>query len=136
MSVRVIVPSPATATDGLTRMYLAIGLAVFAIVATILIVVVVRYRDRGDDRVPSRRSSASRLESAYVLILAGFVALLVTRTIQTEARVDSSSRRPAVVIDATASKWRWRFAYAGTAIVAERDGISPPVLVVPAGATV
>jgi cytochrome c oxidase subunit II len=116
-------------------LYVPIALGVFAIVSGLVVFALVRYRRRGDER-PGGRSDAPVAELLYVLVLAGVVALLVTSTFRTEAKVDRVSSRPALQVNVTASKWKWRFTYPSYGISVVSADTRPSTLVVPAGQTV
>ena len=91
-----------------------------------------RYRRRPGRR-PSGRSEATMVELAYVLILVGVVALLVTRTFTTENRVDAIASNVKQHVEVTAFKWGWRFAYPGTGVSVVGDNRRPPSLHLPVG---
>ena len=91
-----------------------------------------RYRRRPGRR-PSGRSEATMVGLAYVLILVGVVALLVTRTFTTENRVDAIASNVKQHVEVTAFKWGWRFAYPGTGVSVVGDNRRPPSLHLPVG---
>jgi cytochrome c oxidase subunit II len=121
--------------QNLFDVYVPIALAVFALVAGAIVFALIRYRRR-DGRLPSRRSSAPIAESLYALVLAAIVAVLVTDTFKTEARVDPVSGDPGVEIDVTASKWLWRFSYPASGASVVSSDVHPATFVVPTGETV
>jgi cytochrome c oxidase subunit II len=116
-------------------LYVPIALGVFALVLVLVLFAVVRYRRRGDD-VPRQRSSATVAELLYATMLAGVVALLAGRTFAVESRVDRIAARPALQVDVTASKWKWRFFYPRYRITEIGGDTRPARLVVPTGETV
>ncbi len=120
--------------EHLFRLYAWIGGAVFVIVVAVLVIAVIRYRAR-PGRQPSRRTGAPRLESAYVVLIALIVALLLTFTYRTEARTDAVVRAPALRIRATASDWQWRFDYPSLQLTELGGGVgsAPTPLYVPSG---
>ncbi len=91
---------------------------------------VFRYRAR-EGRQPSRRSEAPVVESVYAIALVAVVAFLVHETFTTSKRVDARAGRPALVINVTASDWRWRFDYPAQRITSLQHGTQPTRLVVP-----
>jgi cytochrome c oxidase subunit 2 len=115
--------------------YVPIALAVFAIVAGTIVFAIVRYRRR-PGRVPSGRSEAPVAELLYITALGGIVALLVSLTFTTEAKVDRVSGQPALQVDVTASKWKWRFSYPAYGISIVSADVRPATLYVPTGETV
>ena len=120
--------------ERLSGLYLPIAVGVLVLVVVLVLGFVLRYRARpGEERAPSRVSSAPRLEALYVLVLAGVAAFLLTATFRTEASTDRTltdrgTAGPRIAI--VAAKWRWRFTYPGAGIVEQG---ATPELVVPAG---
>jgi cytochrome c oxidase subunit 2 len=143
--------------DGLAGLYLPIAAAVVVLVLVLVVAFAVRYRARpgadeddaagttsGGDaprpaggsrgRVAARGpSSAPRTELLYALLLAAVAALLLWRAFTVEARVDRVASSPALTVDVTAAKWRWRFDYPRWGIVQRGTTRRDPTLVVPAG---
>lgn len=120
----------------LLSLYLPVMIAVVAIVVTVVLFALLRYR-AGAGRTPSAKSDAPVLESAYALVLVAVVAVFVWATFTTETKVDRVSSDPGLRVDVVAFKWQWRFAYPGA-------GIRPivgtehtrPTLVVPTRTTI
>jgi cytochrome c oxidase subunit 2 len=115
--------------------YAPIAVAVFLIVVSALVFVVVRFRHRAG-RPISKRSSAPRLEILYVLALAAIATFLVAITFATESRVDALAATPAVRISATGSDWRWSFHYPALGIDEVGRDQTPTDLYVPADRTI
>jgi cytochrome c oxidase subunit 2 len=115
--------------------YVPIALAVFVIVAGTILVTVLRYRRRPLDEAGGR-SEAPVAELLYVLGLAGIVALLVSLTFSSEAKVDRVSARPGLRVNVTASKWKWRFSYPDYGISIVSADLRPSTLYVPTDETV
>lgn len=122
--------------QGLQDLYLPIAVGVFVLVLAVVVFVALRYRRRGDGRVPNQRTSAPVVEGLYALILAVVAAVLVGATFSTESREDRAGRPAAVEVSVTAAKWRWRFDYPGEGISEIGTDTTPPTLTVPAGATI
>jgi cytochrome c oxidase subunit II len=100
------------------RLYLPIGIAVFAIVTVTLLAFLVRYRARpGETREPKRKHEANVLESAYILVLAAIAVLLIVRTFTTEDKVDTVSATTPLRVKVVGSQWQWRFQFEGTQVV-------------------
>jgi cytochrome c oxidase subunit 2 len=114
----------------LFSIYVPIALGVFATVSAATLFALWRYRAR-PGRVPSARSDAIRVETAYAALLVGVAALLVFFTFRTEARVDPAPARPGLVVDVVAAKWNWRFSYAGRGVSVLSTDRRPRALVVP-----
>jgi cytochrome c oxidase subunit 2 len=119
--------------DSLASLYLPIAAGVFVLVVVLVLVFVLRYRARAhDERSPSRRASAPRLEALYALVLAAVAAFLMTTLLRADAKTDRAlgDRGAGPRIAITAAKWRWRFTYPDQRIVLQG---ARPELVVPAG---
>lgn len=122
--------------NGVLDVYLPVAIAVFVLIVLALVFVVVRFRHRAGDGVVSQRSSAPRLEAAYVAVLAAIVAGLLTYTFRSESRVDALASSPSLRIAATASDWRWRFDYRQLGISQLGRDEETTDLYVPAGETI
>jgi cytochrome c oxidase subunit 2 len=111
--------------------FVPIGLVVFAIFAGSILYAVLRYRRGRRDR-PRARSEAPIAELTYVAVLAGIVAVLVSVTFNTEAKVDRvAATAPALEVDVTAAKWTWRFVYPSYGITIVSSDVKPATLFVP-----
>jgi cytochrome c oxidase subunit 2 len=115
--------------------YVPIALGVFVLFAGAILFAVIRYRRR-EGREPLYRHDAPVAEFVYVVVLAGIVALLASLTFSTEAKVDRVSATPALQVNVTASKWKWRFAYPAYGFSLVSADVRPSTLVVPVGETV
>ena len=91
-----------------------------------------RRRKRGQD--PSRRDTADRLETGYVLALAGIVGFLVYSSFAANAREFPDPKAP-LHVQVTGYQWCWRFHYQGQPVTvdAQCNGGPLPTLVLPAG---
>ena len=115
--------------------YVPIALAVFAIIAGLIAFALVKYRRR-EGRPARSRTEAPVAEFLYVAALAGVIALLVSLTFNTEAKVDRVSSSPALDVNVTASKWKWRFTYPAYGISLVSADVRPATLFVPTDQTV
>lgn len=114
----------------LFSLYLPVTAAVAAIVFSLVLFAVVRYRRRPGRGASSRRE-ARIVELTYAAILACVAAVLVSATFIKESHVDAVSSHPGLRVEVIAFQWQWRFTYPdlGVSVVGTRD--NPPTLVVP-----
>lgn len=119
----------------LFSLYLPVTAVVAAIVFSLVLFAVVRYRRR-PGKPPSSRRESRIVEATYAVILACVAAVLISATFIKESHVDAVSPRPGLRVDVVAFQWQWRFTYPeqGVHVVGTRD--KPPTLVVPVHETV
>lgn len=101
-------------------------LIVFAVVAFAIL----RYRRR--DRAATWHEN-NRLEASYAVFLLLVAVGLLYLTYSHEHRVDTVANRekPSLVVDVTAARWEWEFAYPAYGIVRHSGFIGNQSLVVP-----
>jgi cytochrome c oxidase subunit 2 len=116
----------------LFTLYEWVMIVTIAIVFAVVLFAAVRYR-RGRGHAASQRTEANTLELVYTVILAGVIALLVTRTFTTEHRVDAVAAHAKQRIEITAFQWGWRFTYPGSGVSVVGDNRRPPTLHLPVG---
>jgi cytochrome c oxidase subunit 2 len=116
--------------DQLASVYLPIAIGVFAFFTLMIVLSVLRYRDRAE---PSRRSENNLLEGSYAVLLVCVVAFLLYLTLTDEHKVDSvaNHERPALVVDVTGAKWEWEFRYPADGITGRSGFVGDQPLVVP-----
>lgn len=124
-----MIASTRTDFNGLFSLYLVVGTAVAVVVFAAVAFALIRYRAR-EGRVPSKRSEANALEIGAAVLIAAILAVLLTRTFSTEAKVDNSSAQP-VSINVTAFQWGWRFTYPGQGVTVVGNSNGPPTFAVP-----
>lgn len=121
--------------DSLAGIYLPIAIAVVVLVLGAMAFALLRYRRR-EGREPSRVASLPVVEGVYALVLAAVVAVLMTATFRTEARVDALSDDPDLTVEVIAFQWGWRFTYPERRVTVVGNVNRPPALFVPADSTV
>jgi cytochrome c oxidase subunit 2 len=115
--------------------YWPIGVAVFCVIAALVVFVLIRYRARRDiDEIPRGRDESKPGEGAYALILACVAAVLVAVTFGTQADLKAQFAQPAGLhVRVVAARWNWRFEYPESGAVVQGAGNAVPTLYVPEG---
>jgi cytochrome c oxidase subunit II len=111
------------------------ALAVGGVVLVLILFVIVRYRRRDDDTVPSQREYNYPLEATYTVIPLLIVIGLFYFTAKAQERVEKVSSTPAVRVEVTGFQWGWQFQYQGTGVSVTSQGDDRPVLVLPVDRT-
>lgn len=122
-----------------------IAAGVFVVVFALLLYAVAFRRARAG-KSPSRRVRNHPLELGYAVVLAGFVAFLVTWTVHANhseqsqdtinAVTPEADQHPAVGVHVNAFQWCWAFDYEGHPVHVTGSCVTPgdrPTLVVPTG---
>jgi cytochrome c oxidase subunit 2 len=115
------------------------AIAVAAVVYSLILWSVVRYRRRRDDdgTLPPQFRFNVPVEVLYTLIPIGIVVWLFIETYSVERPIDRIDSDPAVVVEVTAFQWQWRFQYPDEGIdIVGSPGLPEPRLVLPVGETV
>ena len=116
-------------------LYWPIGVAVFVVIAALVVFVAIRFRSTGDE-FPEARDE-SRAEYVYAAALVATAALLLVFTFGTIDDLTSpAAQRARLDVRVTAAKWRWRFEYAASGTTVQGTDTLAPTLVVPANTPV
>jgi len=123
--------------DHLFGIYVPIALGVFAVILLLVLFAVLRYARRPPSAA-ARWHEHNRLEGGYALLLAGVAAFLLYLTFMAEHKVDTvaNRERPSLIVDVTASKWEWTFAYPAYGFSVQSGAVGRQPLVVPANEAV
>ena len=87
-----------------------LGLAVAIIVWGLIFWSRVRYRRR-DDKIPRQFHENIPIEIIYTVIPVLLVGVIFYATVVSENKIDAIKAKPAEIINVTAYRWGWRFAY-------------------------
>jgi len=120
--------------DHLFGIYVPIAIGVFVVIVIAVAFAVLRYRGRKPAEA-ARWHENNPLEGAYVVVLALTVVFLLYLTFTAEHRVDTVANRqkPSLIIDVTAAKWEWRFAYPAYGFSVRSGTVGNQPLVLPTG---
>jgi cytochrome c oxidase subunit 2 len=109
-----------------------VGVIVFAFVA----IAVVKFRDRGDEKVPRQVHGAARLEVAWTIAPAVLLAAIAVPTLTTVFDLTKQSD-PGFEITVIGQQWWWEYQYRGTFNGQSLEGIvTADEMVIPAGVRV
>jgi cytochrome c oxidase subunit II len=112
------------------------ALVVGAIVLSLIIFTVIRYRRRGRDDVPSQRQYIIPLEIVYTVIPIVIVLVLFGFSYAVQDDVDALSDNPDVTIDVQGFQWQWQFHYRAEDVTVTGVPDRRPVMVLPVNETV
>ena len=112
------------------------ALVVGAIVLSLIIFTVIRYRRRGRDDVPSQRQYIIPLEIVYTVIPIVIVLVLFGFSYAVQDDVDALSDNPDVTIDVQGFQWQWQFHYRAEDVTVTGVPDRRPVMVLPINETV
>jgi cytochrome c oxidase subunit 2 len=133
-------PDPATkqsrSMSDLWRGGVMTALVVGAIVLSLIIFTVLRYRRRGRDDVPSQRQYIIPLEIVYTVIPIVIVLVLFGFSYAVQDDVDALSNNPDVTIDVQGFQWQWQFHYRAEDVTVAGVPDRRPVMVLPVNETV
>src|SRR4051794_18316138 len=133
-------PDPATkqsrSMSDLWRGGVMTALVVGAIVLSLIIFTVLRYRRRGRDDVPSQRQYIIPLEIVYTVIPIVIVLVLFGFSYAVQDDVDALSDNPDVTIDVQGFQWQWQFHYRAEDVTVTGVPDRRPVMVLPVNETV
>ena len=112
------------------------ALIVGALVLSLIIWCLLRYRRRGRDDIPSQRQYHLPLEIVYTAIPIVIVLTLFGFSWAVQNDVDALSAHPDVTVEVSGFQWQWRFHYPDDAITIVGLPDRRPTMVVPVGETV
>lgn len=114
----------------LWNVYWPIAAGVFVLVLVVTLFALIRYHRRPDAATWHKHTP---LEGGYALLLLLTTVFLLYLTFLHEHRVDTvaNRERPSLVINVTASRWEWRFAYPAYGITRFSGMVGNQSLVVP-----
>lgn len=117
---------------GLWSGFFVTSVVVVLLVWGLLAYVVIRYRRRGRDDIPSQRQYHIPIEIVYTVIPVLMVVALLAFSWRAETDITAVDPDPAVEVTVVGYQWGWRFEYADGFVV-EADAGEDPVLVLPLG---
>ncbi len=119
------------------KVFVFAGIAVYAIVAGLIVWSAVAYRCR-DPSIRQSRSTVhenAKLEITWTVIPILIVIGLFIKTYIVEAKVEAVKPHPAQIVDVVGYRWSWRFTYPRNGVVVNGTTASAPTLVLPVNET-
>ena len=107
-------PQGATARDidGLWRLVFAIAVIVFILVAGVMVVAMIRFRERkGDDREPKQLHGNTTLEIVWTIIPAVLLAVVAVPTLDVLFDVRDEPEGARLDVAVVGHQWWWEFTY-------------------------
>ncbi|MEM9514620.1 MAG: cytochrome c oxidase subunit II [Actinomycetota bacterium] len=130
------VTSEADETEWVWDIYLYLAIGVAAFVALLVLYVVIRFRRRDGDGLPSQKQYNIPVELAYTIIPLLIIAALFAITVITVEAIEEIDDDPDLVVQVTAAQWQWQFAYPDSGVSVIGAGEEFPELVLPASSSV
>lgn len=121
--------------NGDWTIFLAASLVVAVVMFALIILPAVLWRRRDADPLPPQFNKNRRWSIVYIGIPLLLVAGLFIPSYMRTERVDALVPSPALVVDVTAFRWSWRFAYPRYGLAVVGTPQAPPTLVLPVGET-
>ncbi len=107
--------------DSLFRTIFWWAVAVFVIVETMLMYVIVKYRERPGSPDPRRIHGSTLLEVAWTLAPAVVLVFIAVPTIRTIMNVTGDAPEDALVIDVVGHQWWWEYRYQDFGVTTATD---------------
>lgn len=98
---------------------------VFVVVETLLLYVILRYRDRPDRPHPTQVHGHTTLEIGWTLAPAVILVFIAIPTVRTIFEVDGPPRDDAMVVEVIGKRWWWEFRYPEEGIVTANEATIP-----------
>jgi cytochrome c oxidase subunit 2 len=112
------------------------AIVVGAIVVSLIIWCVLRYRHRPRDGMPSQRQYNVPLEITYTAIPIVIVLVLFAFSWTVQNDVDALSSNPDLTVEVRGFQWQWQFHYRNDDVTVTGLPDRTPVMVLPVGETV
>lgn len=124
------------AMSDLWRGSVAVAIIIGALVVSLIIWCVLRYRHRARDGVPNQRQYNVPLEIVYTSIPIIIVLVLFGFSWSVQNDVDALSSRPDMTVEVRGFQWQWQFHYREDDVTVTGVPDRRPVMVLPVGETV
>jgi cytochrome c oxidase subunit 2 len=101
----------ARAQDRLWDIVFPIAVIVFVLVQALILVAVVKFRDRGDDRIPKQVAGNTRLEVLWTIIPALILVAIAVPTVGTIFQLSTPAAEDALIVRVVGKQYWWQFEY-------------------------
>jgi cytochrome c oxidase subunit II len=107
--------------DVLTRRLLYAGLVVFVLIESLLLFILVRYREHDGNREAKQFHGNSTLEIGWTLIPAVILAFIAVPTIKTIFKTQAKATPGALQVEVIGHQWWWEFRYPQYGIITANE---------------
>ncbi len=118
--------------DDLFQIVFWIAVVIFVLDQGLIIVAVVRFRDRGGDDLPEQIHGDTRLEIVWTIIPALILAVIAVPTVQLIFELDARPEE-ALTVEVIGHRWWWEFEYPAEALGTDEGIVTANELVIPTG---
>lgn len=112
--------------SSLYNMLAKICLVIFAVVSSIMLLAIVRFKRRSEDEMPEQVHGNMKVEMSLLVAATLLQVFIGWQTIETMWYVEKMPAGKLMVVEAIAKKWDWKFRYP------DHGGLISPDLVIPA----
>jgi cytochrome c oxidase subunit II len=107
--------------DVLTRRLLYMGLVVFVLIETLLVIILVRFRESDSNREAKQFHGNSTLEIGWTLVPAVILAFIAVPTIKTIFKTQAKAVPSALQVEVIGHQWWWEFRYPQYGIITANE---------------
>jgi cytochrome c oxidase subunit II len=107
--------------DLLTRRLLYLGIVVFILVETLLVVILVKFRDKEGNREAKQIHGNTTLEIGWTLVPAVILAFIAVPTIKTIFETQAKAMPNALQVEVIGHQWWWEFRYPQYGVVTANE---------------
>lgn len=107
--------------DDLWNLLLRLGTAVFIFVEVLLVITIIRYRQRPGDAAPRHVHGNTTLEILWTVIPAVVLAFIAVPTVKTIFRTQAKASADALQVEVYGHQWWWEFRYPQYGVVTANE---------------
>ncbi len=107
--------------DLLTRKLLYLGILVFVLVETLLVIILVKFRDKNGNREAKQIHGNTTLEIGWTLVPAVILAFIAVPTVKTIFKTQAKAVPNALQVEVVGHQWWWEFRYPQYGVVTANE---------------